>query len=303
MTRRVAVTGAGGFIGRHVTAALAARGDVPVPIARPFRVPALVEAFRGVDSVVHLAGIVSAVHERDFVAANVDGTRAVAEAAGIAGIRLIHVSSLAAAGPAPFSAPRSEGDLSAPITPYGRSKLEGERVVLATPGLRWTILRPGVVYGPGDRAMLPLFRYAALGMLPLVGRADAAYTFIHVRDAVRAILAAVDVDARLVLFVGHPRPVTTRRLLEAVRANTGDKARIIRVPLALTRVAAAFGDVFGLITGRPATINRRRYTELASPGFVCRVDRLREMLGVEARIDLEQGIAETAGWYRAEGWL
>jgi dihydroflavonol-4-reductase len=303
VTRRVAVTGASGFIGRHVTAALAARGDVPVAIARPFHVPTLVEIFRGVESVVHLAGVVSTVRAQDFFTANVGGTRAVAEAAGHAGVRLIHVSSLAAAGPAPPSAPRSEDDPPAPITPYGRSKLEGERVVLATPGLRWTILRPGVVYGPGDGAMLPLFRYATRGILPLVGRAGAAYTFIHIRDAVRAIIAAVDIDVSQPIFVGHPRPVTTRQLLEAVRASTGGTARIVRVPLAVTRVAAACGDLFGLISGRPATIDRWRYAELASDGFVCRVDRLRERLGVEAEIDLDQGVADTGDGYRSEGWL
>lgn len=303
MTRRVAVTGASGFIGRHVTAALAERGDVPVAIKRPFDVPALVDAFRRVDAVVHLAGVVSAVRARDFFTANVDGTRAVAEAAGAAGVRLIHVSSLAAAGPSPPSAPRSEDDPPAPLTPYGRSKLEGERVVLATPGLRSTILRPGVVYGPGDRAMLPLFRYAVRGMLPLTGRTDAAYTFIHIRDAVRAITAAVDIDAPYPIFVGHARPVTARELLEAVRDATGATAAIVRVPLAITRVAAACGDVLGLISGRPATINRWRYAEMASGGFVCRVDRLRDVLGVVAQIDIGQGIAETGRWYRAEGWL
>jgi nucleoside-diphosphate-sugar epimerase len=286
-----------------VTAALAERGDVPVAIKRPFNVPALVDAFRRVDTVVHLAGVVSAVHARDFFIANVDGTRAVAEAAGAAGVRLIHVSSLAAAGPSPPSAPRSEDDLPAPLTPYGRSKLEGERVVIATPGLRSTILRPGVVYGPGDGAMLPLFRYAVRGMLPLAGRTDAAYTFIHIRDAVRAITAAVDIDAPYPIFVGHPRPVTARELLEAVRDATGATAAIVRVPLAITRVAAACGDVLGLISGRPATINRWRYAEMASDGFVCRVDRLRDVLGVVAQIDIGHGIAETGRWYRSEGWL
>ena len=303
MTRRVAVTGASGFIGRHVTAALAARGDVPVAIARPFQLPALVEVFRGVDSVVHLAGVVAAVHAQDFFTANVEGTHAVARAAATAGARLIHISSLAAAGPAPLSAPRSEDDPPAPITPYGRSKLESERRVVATPGLRWTILRPGVVYGPGDGAMLPLFRYAARGILPLAGRPDAAYTFVHIRDAVRAITAAVDVDVRDAIFVGHPRPVTARRLLETVRANTGGTARIVRVPLAVTRVAAACGDLLGLVSGRPATINRWRYAELAADGFVCRVDRLRDLLGVVAEIELDQGVAGTGDWYRSEGWL
>ena len=303
MKRRVAVTGASGFIGRHVTAALAGRGDVPVAIARPFTARTLVDAFRGADTVVHLAGVVSAVRARDFFTANVEGTRVVAEAAAAAGVRLVHVSSLAAAGPASPSAPRSEDDPPAPITPYGRSKLEGERVVSNTPGLHSTILRPGVVYGPGDGAVLPLFRYAARGVLPLAGRTGAAYTFIHIDDAVRAILAAVDTIAPSPIFVGHPRPVSARELMEAVREASAGTAAIVRVPLAITRVAAMCGDLAGLISGRPATINRWRYAEMASGGFVCRVDRLRDTLGVVARIDIGDGIAGTERWYRQEGWL
>ncbi len=303
MIRRVAVTGASGFIGRHVTAALAARGDAPVPIARPFHALTLADAFRDVDTVVHLAGLTAAVRARDLITANVDGTRVVAEAAAAVGARMIYVSSLAAAGPAPASAPRSEDDPPAPITPYGRSKLEGERVVAATPGLQWTILRPGAVYGPGTDALLPLFRAASFGILPLVGRAGAAYTFIHIDDVVRAITAAIDADVSGPLFVGHPRPVTTRELVEAVRAASGGTATIIRVPLGLTRIAAAGGDVAGLITGRVAAINRWRYAELAADGFVCRVDRLREWLGVVAQVELADGMTGMARWYRSEGWL
>lgn len=303
MTRRVAVTGASGFIGRHVTAALAARGDIPVAIARPFHASTLTDAFRNVDTVVHLAGLTAAVRERDLFTANVDGTRAVAEAAAAAGARMIHVSSLAAAGPAPPSAPRTEDAAPAPITPYGRSKLEGERVVVATPGLKWTILRPGAVYGSGTNALLPLFQAATFGVLPLVGRAGAAYTLIHIDDFVRAIVAAIDVDVIGTVFVGHPRPVTTRELMEAVRDASGGTASIIRVPLGLTRIAAAGGDVAGLLTGRVASINRWRYAEMASDGFVCRVDRLREWLGVVAQVELTDGMTGMARWYRSEGLL
>lgn len=303
MIRRVAVTGASGFIGRHMTAAIAARGDASVPIARPFHASTLADAFRDVDTVVHLAGLAAAVRARDLITANVDGTRVVAEAAAAVGARMIYVSSLAAAGPAPASAPRSEDDPPAPITPYGRSKLEGERVVAATPGLKWTILRPGAVYGPGTDALLPLFRAASFGILPLVGRAGAAYTFIHIDDLVRAITAAIDVDVSGPLFVGHPRPVTTRELMEAVRAASGGTATIIGVPLGLTRIAAAGGDVAGLITGRVAAINRWRYAEIASDGFVCRVDRIRESLGVVAQVELADGMAGMARWYRSEGCL
>ena len=204
---------------------------------------------------------------------------------------LINISSLAAAGPAPPRAPRSEDDPPAPINAYGRSKLAGERAIALVDGLRWTTLRPGVVYGPRDRALLPLFRIAARrGICRWSAATDAAYSFIHVRDLVRAIAAAVDHPAiGETIFVGHPRPVTTREMLEGVRAAAGARAAIIRVPMAITRAAALAGDLAGRLRGKPAVINSRRYAELASEGFVCRVERLRDRLGIVAEIGWRKG--------------
>jgi dihydroflavonol-4-reductase len=304
VTRRIAVTGASGFIGRHLVEHLRARGTEVVAVPRPFESDTLRDVLRGTDAVVHLAGVVSAMRERDYFSANVDGTRAIADAARATGVPMIHISSLAAAGPAPPRAPRSEDDAPAPINAYGRSKLAGERVVAASDGLRWTILRPGVVYGPRDRALLPVFRLAERGILPLVGRTDAAYTFIHVADLVRGITAAVDRPAeRDILFVGHPDPVTTRDLLEGVRATSSVRGRVVRIPLAITRLAALGGDAVGLLFGKRTLINSRRYAELASAGFVCRVDRLRDRLGIVAEIGLKEGLADASQWYRREGWL
>lgn len=298
---RVAVTGASGFIGRHATAHLMARGDTVVRIARPFVPAPLAAAFRQVDAVVHLAGVVAATTEAAYFEANVAATRVVAEAAREAGVRLVHVSSLAAAGPAPAAAPRSEDDPPAPMTAYGRSKLEGEATVSGAAGLHWTILRPGVVYGRGDRALVPLFRLARSGVLPLIGRSTAAYTFIHVADAVNAIAAAVDrAPVGRTIFVGHPRPVTARELIEGVRARAGGGAAIVRVPQPILRAAATVGDAIGWMRGRPFAINSRRYDELAAPGFVCRVDRLREELGVEPRIGLDEGLRDAAPWYLSQ---
>jgi len=304
VTRRIAVTGASGFIGLHLVEHLRARGSDVVAVRRPFERDTLRDALRGADAVVHLAGVVSAVREQDYFSANVDGTRAVAEAARAASVPLIQISSLAAAGPASPRAPRSEDDAPAPINAYGRSKLAGEQAIAALDGLRWTILRPGVVYGPHDRALLPVFRLAQRGILPLVGRTDAAYTFIHVADLVRAITAAVDRPAEHdILFAGHPDPVTTRDLLEGVRATSNRRGRIVRVPLAITKLAALGGDAVGILFNKGAVINSRRYAELASEGFVCRVDRLRDRLGIVAEIGLKEGLADAWRWYRREGWL
>jgi nucleoside-diphosphate-sugar epimerase len=206
---RIAVTGATGFIGRHLVSHFASRGDAVVPVGRPLEREALAKKFRGADTVVHLAGVVSTTRDEEYVEVNVGGARAVAEAARERGVRLVHVSSLAAAGPSPPGAPRTEDDPPAPMTAYGRSKLEGERVIAAIPGLPWTVLRPGVVYGSGDRALLPLFVLASRGVLPLIGRASAAYTFVHVSDLVRAIAAAVDQDARGDTETAPSRPVAS----------------------------------------------------------------------------------------------
>ena len=301
---KIAVTGASGFIGQHVVADLAARGDQVVAIRRRFEPRAVAEQLAGAAAVVHLAGLISAARERDFVAANVDATRIIAQAARDARVRMVHISSLAAAGPAPASAPRSEADPPQPLTPYGRSKLAGERVLAETTGLRWIALRPGVVYGPRDRALFALFRMAARGVLPVVGRSGAAYTFIHVADLVRTIAAAIppDVDGEAI-FVGHPVPVTPRALVDGIRAAVAPGARVVHVPMALTRVAALAGEIAQRAAGRPMLINASRYRELAAEGFVCRVDRMRDRLGVVAQIDLEEGLKQTGDWYRREGWL
>ena len=150
--------------------------------------------------------------------------------------------------------------------------------------------------------MLPLFQAAKRGVLPLVGRAGAAYSFIHISDVVWSITAAMHATAGDTVFVAHPDPVTARQALEEIRSAVGTGV-IVRVPNLVLRVAALGGDIVGAVSGRPASINHRRYAELTAEGFVCRVDRLREHLGVVPRMGFIEGIAQTAAWYRSAGWL
>jgi nucleoside-diphosphate-sugar epimerase len=316
----VAITGATGFIGRHLTERLVASGasvraivrpNSPSPpprgaavVGAPLDAVALRRAFGGVDAVVHLAGIVLAARPEQYTPVNVEGTRAVAEAAREAGARLSHISSLAAAGAAPASAPRSESDPADPVTPYGRSKLAGEQIVAGLAGLDWTILRPGVVYGPGDRAVLTLFRAVRLGIVPLIGNPDASYTFVHVADVVRSIEAALAQRcAGEVFFVGHPRPVSSLELLVSIGSALDRRPRFVPLPRWCGALAAYGCEAVARTTGWPLPLNRWRYHEMCSDGFVCRVDRLRDRLGVVAQVQLDEGIRETAAWYRRAGWL
>ena len=71
----------------------------------------------------------------------------------------------------------------------------------------------------------------------------------------------------------------------------------------LTHALALAGDVAGWVLRKPMTLNSWRYAEMAAEGFVCRVDRMRDDLGVVANVGLREGMARTAAWYRKEGWL
>jgi nucleoside-diphosphate-sugar epimerase len=149
-----------------------------------------------------------------------------------------------------------------------------------------------------------MFKLARLGVLPLVGRREAAYIFVHVHDVVRAIAAALDTprDGE-VMFVGHPRPVTAREILETIRQAVGRTAVVIPIPQPLTHLAAVACELIAHALGAPLPLDRARYVELSAEGFVCRVDRLRERLGVVAALDLREGFAQTAVWYRQQGWI
>jgi len=140
--------------------------------------------------------------------------------------------------------------------------------------------------------------------MPLIGRRTAAYMFVHVDDLVAAIDRAMDAGLNgETLFMAHEAPATAGALLEAIVAALGRRALTVPVPDALLRAAAWTGDLVGRVRGTRALIDSARYRELDAEGFVCRVDRLRDRLGITAVTALPEGLARTAAWYRAEGWL
>jgi nucleoside-diphosphate-sugar epimerase len=318
--RVAAITGATGFIGSHLAERLvngawnvraivrpqSRREPSPGVESRRARLLAadLVEAFRGADVVFHLAGATTAHSARAYHEANASSTLQVAMAAREAGARLVYMSSQAAAGPAAAARPRTEDDPAAPCSPYGVSKLAGERAVEEMEGLDWTILRPVAVYGPRDRGFLPLFKLARVGFATIVGSPNDVYTLIHVSDLVAATEAAACVESAKgrVLFVGHPRPHTSREVGDAIARAVGRQVRTVVVPRPVALCAAYAGGVATFL-GRPAVFDGSKYLELTAGGFACSVSRWREVLGMEPRIDIEEGFAKTAEWYRENGWL
>jgi nucleoside-diphosphate-sugar epimerase len=167
----------------------------------------------------------------------------------------------------------------------------------------WIILRPSAVYGPRDRGFLPLFRAAERGLLPLIAPEATEFTLIHVRDVARAVVLAA-ADARALsqtMFIGHAELQSTGSVLRTLADIFGRPYRPRTIPPWLLDVVARAGDgVWGL--GIQPPIDSARMAELRAEGFVCAVDRARELLDFSAVVPFRDGFEETARCY-AEGGL
>ncbi|HUR32896.1 MAG TPA: NAD-dependent epimerase/dehydratase family protein [Vicinamibacterales bacterium] len=319
-SRSLSLTGATGFVGWHVAEAfirsgwrvraVVRRGNTrPVPagatvVEADLTPAALAAAFAGCEVVVHAAALIRARDDAAFAAVNVEGTRAAVEGAARVDARFVHISSQAAGGTGTPDAPRRESDPPAPVNAYGRSKLAAENVVRRAGIARWTILRPCAVYGPRDRGFLPLFRMARRGLFLVPTAATASFTLIHVSDLVRAVQMAVVSDAARgeTLFVGHSVPQTGADVLRAIAAVQGRPFRPMRIPGTIFSAAAALGDLSWKLGIKPL-VDSGRLAELRAEGFVCSVDRVRDVLGFVAGTDLASGVAMTQRWYVEHGWL
>lgn len=329
----VAVTGASGFIGSHLTAELAARGYAVRALTRGGTRPtdditatsaewmaidygdasALRRAFCDVDIVFHAAGATRAPSRTDLEHANVELTRRVLSAVKSVGDsrerRLVFVSSQAAAGPASaLDAPTRECDEPRPIEAYGETKLAAERVVQNGIGgeLARTVVRPAAVYGPGDRDFLQLFRLARRGIALHPGNRSQWISIIHVRDLVDGMIRAAtsQVAEGRAYYLANDEPVQWSDLYQLGAVAAGRRLAIdVEVPASLVAAGARVGDVFARVTGA-ATLLGSEKAALSRPSFwICSSECAKRDLGFRAITPLADGFAETYSWYAEHGWL
>jgi len=321
---RVGVTGATGFLGWHLVRALCQAGAEVKCLVRPAsgapgleqhgcRVvagdlddgQALAALSADVEVLYHVAGLVAASSESEYLRVNRSGTLNVVRAAHAAGVsRLIYVSSLAVTGPALPGCPVDEARSPRPLTPYGRSKLAGEQAVREG-GVPFTILRPPAVYGPRDRQMLRLFRLARWGLVPLLGDGRQELSLVHAGDVARALLSAAASPAARggTYHAAHPGVVSQRELAGAIAAAVGRKVRLVGLPPALIRALLYVSAAGARAVGKVSLLSPDKAPELLAPAWTCVSTALERHTGWRALIPLPEGLADTARWYREVGWL
>ncbi len=274
-----AVTGATGFLGRHLVRALYQAGfDVRVlasrdPVSPPWEgvtpdvvigrladADALERLVDGADAVIHAAGLIKARSTAEFFEVNAGGSRRLGEAARrrAPGAHLLLVSSLAAREPH--------------LSDYAASKAAGEAAAReAFAGGRFTVVRPPAVYGPGDRETLGLFKAAAnLPFLPLPGSDRARLALIHVSDAaaqIAALAASPAVSGVFALPGAKPEGYGWREVMGTAARAVGRELPAMPLPAFAVHGVGALGAALARLRGEAAIFTPGKARELLHPDW------------------------------------
>ncbi|MCR2834930.1 NAD-dependent epimerase/dehydratase family protein [Parerythrobacter lacustris] len=250
---------------------------------------ALDRLVEGADAVIHIAGLTNTPDPAQFEAANVTGTeRLIAACKTAKAKRLVFVSSLSARKPE--------------LSHYGASKARAEELVMAS-GLEWTIVRPPGVYGPRDIDYLDMFRTAKFGFVPLPP--GGASSIIHARDLAALLLDLVPANALVLKKTFEPDDGreggwSHKELAAAIGEAVGRKVFAPHLPEGVLKLAASADR---MLRGDKAKLTADRVGYMCHPNWVARSDRAVPASVWTPKISGEQGIKQTAEWYRREGWL
>ncbi len=342
----ILVTGATGFIGGHLvrtlvsqhhrvrclvrqrssTTALASL-DVELAVADLDNPQELDRWVQDCDLVFHLAGRTSALKREDLFRTNALGSQAIAEACAkkLTPPTLIVVSSLAAAGTGVAGRPRDISDRIRPVSEYGRSKRAGELAAIAwAHRIPLSIVRPGIVFGPANREMLPMFLSVARYHVHAVpGFTARRVALIHDDDLIEILLRVAERGKRIApgqsrtstppaqrissdgfYFVADPQFPTYAQLGRMLNVATGRSGALV-LPIAepIAWLAAAGNQWVNRLRGQTDSFNIDKMREAFAGHWTLQVSRLHSELGFVPPLSLQERLNATANWYRQHGWI
>jgi nucleoside-diphosphate-sugar epimerase len=312
---RALVTGASGFIGRRLVMELSRRGHETACLVRPTSRTAplgdlpvefvlgdlgdaasLVHAVKGRDHIFHLAGVIQAVDEPAFEAANVQGTRNLVDAClrtAPAIKKLVFVSSIAAAGPSREGKALTEDDEPRPISAYGRSKLAAERIVLqAEAGMPVTIVRPPNVLGPGSKEIERAIGLLRKRLLPALGDSRPRTSLVDVDDLVEALLLAAENPRSTgrTYFVTDGRAYAWPEITAAVAGELGVKRFMVKIPFAAQMLAARLAETASRLGRKPPLLTREIVRAARDHFWIYDGSKIERDLGFHPRYGLRESV-------------
>ena len=330
---RILVTGASGFIGSGLVAALSEKGHDVCALMRPsasnehlkgikftrlsgdlLEPESLARACANTDAVFHLAGLTAAKDREEYFKFNAVGTQNLAQAAIKAGVkRFIYVSSQAAAGPSVGLSPKTEKEANHPVSMYGESKLRAELFLdESLEQLPFVVVRPPIVYGPRDKGVFVLFKTIQKQWMPLLPSKSPTghkyYSAIHVDDLIEMLTRTVDAPEAIFktgerFFINDGQIYTFERLLSTIAEELKVKPIRINLPMTLVKTMAAGGSLVGGLLKKSLPLNNDKLKEMIPDYWISSSQKAFETFQFKPKYTLETGIPQTVAWYKVHGWL
>jgi nucleoside-diphosphate-sugar epimerase len=318
--KKVLVTGGSGFIGGRLAESFLKKGDSVRLLLRDeasaesllklgaegfrgdlTRPETLRGALQGIEEVYHAAARLGRWKDTpaDIRRVNVEGTKNLLELSASSGIRLfLLVSSAIVTGPVLNA---DETYPCKPHTLYEETKYESEKLAIrmaAERGVPLTVARPTWTYGPGDPHKLALYRAIRKRRFVLLGRGRNFTHPVFIDDLVEGIhLAAGRPPASQIYNLGGPRHVTTAELTEKMALALGVPPIRMSMPVWLARAGAPVAEKVSDLIGIQLPLTRSRVV-LLSCSFTYSIQKARNTLGYNPKVDLEEGFRRTVAWYR-----
>lgn len=318
------ITGASGFIGSHLARNLLEKNwqvsvlrhnrDLPGlekcrVLRGDIRDPRSLEGmFRGADVLFHLAAALGAsrLEKEQFFRINAQGTQNVLKSAVEAGVkRVIHFSSAGVFGSIKENRPVDESYVPLPRDIYDRSKLEGEQIALgfAEKGENVVVVRPGWVYGPGDRRTFKLIKAVASKKFLLLTKGTTSQTPVYIDDLIQGtLLCAEKAESGEIYHLSGNETLTVKEITTAIARAAGVRLSQLPLPVFFLKVAAWKLEKSFSILGKEAPLTRGKLAFFVHPKPLS-IHKASATLGYAPAWDFKSGIAATIAWYRQHGWL
>lgn len=263
-----------------------------------------------VDYAVHIAGAIAARNFEGYLKGNRDSTKNLLEAIRLCTPKLkkfVYISSQTAVGPAKsLESPVDENSPCHPITNYGKSKFEAEKVVQQySKDFPTVIVRLPAIYGPRDEALVDMFRIIKFGIAPLIGFNLKYVSILYYFDAVEGIYLATTTETTSgdIFFITSKEFYTWDYLMDCIGKCSNRKIYKIRVPHSIVYVSGLITQLFGYFSSKPPVFNYEKAKDFTQKYWICSHKKALELLGFEQNTSPELGMKETYDWYINNKWI
>ncbi|OUR96959.1 hypothetical protein A9Q84_11525 [Halobacteriovorax marinus] len=330
---KVLVTGATGFVGSHLCDLLEASGHEvfclirSIDKAKQFNVPGTyllgslshnkknswVDLLPSdLDAVVHTAGIVHSMETENFYKVNTDCSVQLLSdlKEKYNSLNFVFISSLAAAGPVNKGESRSETSGDSPVSIYGKSKKLAEDKIKEQTPANWNlnIIRPPMVIGPRDPAVLDVFKMISNGLVVTAGMNGHKneYSFVCVYDLIETIKNSLtnSTESSETYFSSFPKVITLDELYENIKSSMNRKSLInIKIPALFIKMIAKLLGVLSKFIKLDIRLTPDKVHELLPSAWVCDSSKSQRDLSMTYNWDLDRTVKATLTDYRNRDWL